>query len=178
MYSWTVCFCQVPYPVVTFSAQLGCLPLSGHLPCGHFHAQLDCLLLSGPLPCGHYQCTAGLSAFVRSPTLWLLSVHNWAVCFCQVTHPVVTFSAQLSQVNLVMTVTASVTHLPCGHSHCTAGQKNIVHQIFTHWGYLVSCCTGSWSGLCQGHSNVLIITLTHTFSTCTAVFQVIRCVAH
>ena len=92
VHSWAVCFCQVPYPVVTFSAQLGCLLSSCHLPCGHFHAQLDCLLLSGPLPCGHFQCTPGL-------------------CFCQVIFHVVTFSAQLSQVNRVMTVNASAGSL-------------------------------------------------------------------
>ena len=143
--------------MVTFSAQLGCAFVRSltlwSLSCSDGLS----LLLSGHLPCCHFQCTAGLSAFVRSLTLWSLSVHTWTLllpghlpcshfqctaesgkpcddcqCFCRVTHPVVIFSAQLSQVNCVMTVTASVTHLPWGHSNCTAGRKKVVHQIFTH----------------------------------------------
>ena len=122
VHSWAVCFCQVPYPVVTISAQL------------------DCLLLSGPLPCGHYQCTAGLSAFVRSLTLLSLSVHSWTVCFCQVPYPVVTISAQLDCLLLS-------GHSPCCHFQCTAesGKPCDDCQCFPHTLTMWSLSLHSWS---------------------------------
>ena len=125
------------------------IPLS----CPHsptFSSQLGCLPLSDPLPCGHFQCTAGLSAFVRSLTLWSLSVHSWIVCFCQVPYPVVTFmhswTVCFCQVPYpVVTFSAQLGCLPlsgpfpCGHFQCTAGLSAFVRSL-TLWS--LSCTAG------------------------------------
>ena len=144
MHSWTVCFCQVTYPVVTLSAQLDCLLLSRHLPCGHFHAQLDCLLLSGHLPCGHFQCTAGLSAFVRSLTLWSLSVHSWTAFVRSLTlwslsctDGLTAFVRSLTLWSLsVHSWTAFARSLTLWSLSCTAGLTAFVRSL-TLWSLLV-----------------------------------------